>query len=248
MKIRLSVRHAPRPSIALRVGLLALLAAPLSAQPIEVRNDSIRDFGSAAVQAGFVAGERGAAWLTPACDAELVAVRILWLDQVSSGSQTLGESITISQAGPFPVPGAPLLELLAPVMTEGNFNEFVVVPPIPVAAGTTVVVDFKFFNTPPPIGPSLVTDTDGCQTMKNGVFAIPPSSWLDLCPFGVSGDLAIRAVVTCETLIFADGFESGDTSAWSSTVPFAPVTEWSSYPILQIESETLSWRIPQNRN
>jgi hypothetical protein len=37
---------------------------------------------------------------------------------------------------------------------------------------------------------------------------------------GVTGDFAIRAVVDCSSsLVFVDGFESGDTSAWSAVVP-----------------------------
>lgn len=243
----MKIRHGIRTGTTRWAGLLFLLLSPaLQAQPVVVQNDSIIDFGNAAVQAGFVAGERGAAWLTPGCDAELIAVRILWLDLVSSGSQTLGDTITISQSGPFPVPGTPLLELVGPVLTEGFFNEFIVVPPIPIGPGTTVVVDFKFFSSPPPIGPSLVTDTNGCQAAKNGVFAIPPNAWLDICPFGVAGDLAIRAVVTCSDLIFADGFESGDTSAWSVVMPLGSASERLDHPILQIDPEKLVWRIPDD--
>jgi len=223
------------------IGILALSVlapvGPLGAEIVVVQNDSIIDFGSAAIQAGFVAGERGAAWLTPNCDGDLVAVRILWLDLVNSGSQTLGDQITVSAAGTFPLPGTPLAELSAPLLTEGFFNEFVVDPPLPAPAGQTFVVDFKFLSSPPPIGPSLVTDIDGCQPLKNGIFAIPPGAWLDLCPLGVSGDLAIRGVLSCEIPIFENGFESGDTSAWSSTVPFAGAGVKPTIPVLRVDPD-----------
>lgn len=224
-----------------------LPAAPLGAQLVEVKNDSVVDFGNAVIQAGFVAGERAASWLTAPCNGDLVAVRLLWLDLVGSGSQTLGEAVRISESGIFPQPGTQLLELLGPVMTEGVFNEFVINPPIPVTAASTVIVDFQFLSNPPAIGPSLVTDADGCQASRNGVFAIPPSQWLDLCSLGVSGDLAIRAVVNCSSLIFEDGFESGDTSGWSDTVPSGvPLlslgqVESFAFPVLRVNPETYFW-------
>jgi hypothetical protein len=71
------------------------------------------------------------------------------------------------------------------------------------------------------LGPSVVTDNDGCQAGKNGIFAIP-GGWFSSCVLGVSGDFVIRAVVDCEAevdSIFSDGFESGNTSAWSSAEP-----------------------------
>lgn len=219
------------------LALFSVSPSPLTAGLVEVQNDSVVDFGLVTIQAGFVAGERGAAWLTPGCDGEIVAVRVLWLDAVGSGSQALGQAITISEAGVFPTPGAMLAELVGPVMTEGFLNEFTIVPPIPFGSGDTFVVDFEFFSDPPPTGPSLVTDIDGCQVPKNSIFAIPPSSWLDLCALGVSGDLAIRALVTCDNLIFEDDFESGDTGGWSSTVPLVPAAPAASYPILYVDPE-----------
>ncbi len=210
----------------------ALLSVAGHGGEVVVQNDGVVDFGSVAIQAGFVANERGAAWLTSPCDGGVTAVRVLWLDQQGTGSQTLGDSITVSAAGTFPTPGAVLAQLVAPLMTEGFFNEFVLDPPVDVTQDETVVVDFKFLEDPPPSGPSLVTDIDGCQAGKNGIFAIPPSAWFDACALGVSGDFAIRAVVDCQqqTLIFADGFESGDTSAWSSEVPIA-----GEFPVLTVD-------------
>jgi hypothetical protein len=89
-------------------------------------------------------------------------------------------------------------------MTDGALNEYRFLDKnltqpimVPVTAGQVFVVSFKFFNDPPPQGPSVVTDTDGCQAGKNGIFAIPPGQWFSSCALGVSGDFVIRAVIDC---------------------------------------------------
>jgi hypothetical protein len=205
------------PRAGLVLGLSLWTAGSARAVDTVLKNDSVVDLGQVAIQAGFVQQERAAAWLSAVCDGDLVAVRILWLSATGGSGQTLGEAITISEAGAPPVPGTQLREMVGPVLTDGFFNELPVAPPIPLAAGETVVVDFRFLTTPPPTGPSVVTDIDGCQVTRNGIFAIPPSSWFDACTLGVSGDFAIRAVQDCpEGLIFQDGFESGTTNAWTS--------------------------------
>lgn len=213
-------------SAFLAVALLAALLAPAGRLAAEARgtvvlqNDSVVDFGTAFIQVGFVAGERAAAWLTSSCAGNLVALRVLWLSNPPNGGSTLGEYLRLSAAGTFPVPGAVLQELPGPVLTEGAFNEFMLAPPVPVLQGETVVVDFQFLSNPPLSGPSIVNDIDGCQAGRNGIYATPPNAWFSACALGVSGDFAIRAVVDCaSSLVFDDGFESGDTSAWSATVP-----------------------------
>ena len=205
---------------AILAGFLALsLAAGTAGAQTVIQNDSVVDFGNVAIQAGFVADERAAAWLTATCDADLIAVRVLWLSVLGGQPDVLGQAVTISQPGAFPVPGAVLRNLLGPIMQDGFFNEFPVVPGIPMTVGQTVVVDFQFLTDPSALGPSVVTDVDGCQAAKNGIFAIPPSAWFNACALGVSGDIAIRGVLDCELPIFVDGFESGDLGAWSSAVP-----------------------------
>ncbi len=208
--------------LLLACALTASFSAPAWAGgSIVVQNDTVVDFSQAVIQAGFVGGERASAWLTPSCDGGITAVRVLWLSLSGATGQTLGDSITISEAGTFPSPGAQLLQLSGPVMTDGALNEFAIAPPIPVTAGQPFVVDFRFLEAPPVTGPSIVNDADGCQEGFNGIFAIPPSIWLSSCLLGVSGDFVIRAVVDCDTsnAIFSDSFESGDTSAWSDVVP-----------------------------
>lgn len=216
------LRIERRVSACLRRGsriaaVLALFAAAAPAQLVELRNDSVEDFGQVAILTGFVADERAAVWLTSTCDGSLTALRYLWLSFLGGQPDVLHQAIDVYEAGTFPTPGTRRLEMLGPLMQDGGFNEFQLTPPLPVAEGETFVVDFQMLNPPPSLGPSLVTDIDGCQAGRNAVFAIP-GGWTDLCSFGASGDWAIRAVVDC-TPLFADGFESGDTGNWSTTAP-----------------------------
>lgn len=222
--MRFSIDWSVRRTAVLAWASLGTVAAGLpataGAAPTVLKNDSVVDLGQVAIQVGFAADERAAAWLTAVCDGDLTAVRILWLSATGGTGQTLGQAITISEAGTPPVPGAQLRQMVGPVLTDGFFNELPVVPAIPLTTGETVVVDFQFLTAPPPTGPSVVTDIDGCQPTRNGIFAIPPSAWFDACVLGVSGDFAIRGVQDCpESLIFQDGFESGGTGAWTTTVP-----------------------------
>ncbi len=187
-----------------------------SAQLVVLQNDSVTDFGNATIQAGFVGGEAASAWLTSSCDGSMIAVQILWLSTTGTGPDILEDSIVINNAGAFPNPGTELAWISGPLMRDGFFNEFTLPVPVTVHLGSTYVVSLVFDDAPPPTGPSVVNDTDGCQSGKNGIFAIPPAAWFSSCDLGVNGDFAIRAVVDCgeSALIFQDGFESGDTSMW----------------------------------
>jgi hypothetical protein len=206
-----------RPAVA--AALLALSLAEFAAGgETVIQNDSVVDFGNVAIQVGFVEDERAAAWLTATCSGNLVAVRVLWLSFLGGQPDVLGQAITISEPGAFPVPGTVLRELLGPVMEDGFFNEFPVIPGLPMTIGEQVVVDFQFLFDPNPLGPSVVTDVNGCQAGKNGIFAIPPSMWFNGCALGLSGDIAIRGVLDCELPLFTGDFETGDFSGWSSVV------------------------------
>lgn len=203
-----------------------LAAGPTRAVEITVKNDSVSDFAQVAVQLGFVINELGAAWLTSPCGGEIVAVQIYWRSASGTQPDVAGDLIRISAAGTFPVPGAQLALLPAPLMNDNFLNEFryldeagTIPLAVPVSEGQVFVVAFRFAESPGLSDPSLVTDTDGCQAGKNGIFAIPPSQWFSSCIFGVSGDFVIRAIVDCPPLIFADGFEEGDFLAWSFVEP-----------------------------
>lgn len=201
------------------VVLLPFLSPALEAQTV-VQNDSITDFGQVAIQVGFAAEEVAAAWLTSPCDGEITHVRVIWLSFLGGAPDTLGAWVRVFQEGTFPVPGAVLVDLPGPVLSDGFENEFLLPSPIPVNESQTFVVGFKFNTAPPALGPSLPTDVDGCQAGRNGIFVIPDDLWFSSCVLGVSGDFGLRAVVQCAAgPFFEDGFETGDTSSWSTTVP-----------------------------
>lgn len=190
----------------LLVSICLLISSAAQAQTMEVtvQNDSITDLSQGLVQAGFVAGESAAAWLDSPCDGTIVAVQVFWRSVNGGGPVTIEDSIEIFDAGAFPVPGTSLETIIAPVMTDGVFNEFrflddqMVIPlEVPVTENQRFIVSFTFANTPGANGASVVTDTDGCQAGRNGLFAIPPGLWFSSCDLGVSGDFAIRAVIEC---------------------------------------------------
>jgi hypothetical protein len=209
--------------------LLVAALAPARGDEVTVQNDSVIDFGQVAIQLGFAADERAAAWLTSPCDGEIVAVQMYWRSASGNTAPAVGESITIHEAGAFPVPGAQLELLPAPLLTDDFLNEFRYVDEagtvplvVPVDESEVFVVSFRFAKAPGANGASVVTDTNGCQVGRNGLFAIPPSVWFSSCTLGLSGDFVIRAVVDCPVVlvpIFLDGFESGDTTEWSTTEP-----------------------------
>jgi hypothetical protein len=211
-----------RSSAAPRAGLLSVTAAALlaaasiaGADEIVVQNDSVEDGDSVAIQVGFIAQESAAAWLTSPCDGTIVAVQVFWQSFFGNEPPSLEEAITIYESGSYPSPGAILEVLPGPVMTDGKLNEFRFLDKnqqiplqVPVSEGQTFVVAFTFANDPPPLGPSIVTDIDGCQTPKNSLFAVP-QGWLNPCLLGISGDFFIRAVIDCGDVLGACCFTNG---------------------------------------
>jgi len=194
-----------RPALA---GAVALLLGPLAAaEEVVVKNDSLQNGGSGAIQAGFDPGESAAAWLTAPCDGNIVAVQVLWLSLLGGEPPSIEDSITIFASGSFPYPGASLEVLESPLMTDGYLNEFRYLDEqqqiplsVPIAQGETFLVSFKFANDPNPYnGPSVVTDLDGCQYGKNGLYA-NGIGWTNSCDWGVSGDWVIRAVIDCQSI------------------------------------------------
>jgi len=203
------------------VGIVGMAPAFLKAAEVTVQNDSLVPPGVGAIQAGFIAGESAASWLTSPCTGDIVAVQVFWRSVTGGTGQSLEDSITVFAGGTFPTPGSQLALLEGPVMTDGVINEFrflddqMTIPlNIPVNSGQVFIVSFRFFNNPDPDnGPSVVTDT-GCQNGKNALFAIP-GGWLNSCALGVSGDWVIRAVVDCAgaCCLNSGGCQGGQTSA-----------------------------------
>ena len=81
-----------------------------------------------------------------------------------------------------------------------------------------VGIEYLFSGSPP--APGIARDIDGINPSANLIF-VPPASWFLSQQLGVTGDWIIRLVVDANEAqpIFADGFESGGTTAWSAVVP-----------------------------
>ena len=139
----------------LSAGLASLIAGSASAAEMTVQNDSLTNFGTAVIQAGFVVGEKGASWLTSPCDGNIVAVQIFWLSASGGTGQLLGDSIGIHRSGTFPTPGALAQQIQAPLLTDGVINEYrylddnnTVPLIVPVTNNETFVVAYTFSETP----------------------------------------------------------------------------------------------------
>lgn len=199
--------------VPLGLGALMSFAATTSAEEVVARVDSLDPNTLGWVQAGFDPGEEGAVWLTSPCTGDIVALQVYWRSLTGTTQPSIEDSITVYQSGPYPVPGAIMLNdvppydpavLVGPVVNDTAMNEFRYMDEnnsipirIPVAQGQEFVVSFKFYNDPDEaIGPSLVTDFDGCQSGKTAIKA-QGAGWINPCLLGMSGDLVIRAVIDC---------------------------------------------------
>ena len=207
----------------LSAALISLIAGSASAAEMTVQNDSLTNFGSAIIEAGFVTGEKGASWLTSPCDGNIVAVQIFWLSGSGGTGQLLGDSIDIYRSGTFPTPGALAKQISGPVLNDGVINEYrylddnnTVPLIVPVTNNETFVVAYAFSENPPSTGPSLAVDADGIQTGKNAIYASFGGTflWVSSELFKVPGDWVIRAVVDCQA-----STGSADVSASISTMP-----------------------------
>ncbi len=174
------------------------------AEEVVVQNDSVIDGSLATICPCFVEGESAAVWLTAPCDGNIVAVQIFWRSWFGGAPQSLEDRITIFEGGTYPTPGAQLLELIGPVLTDGVTNEWrytdepqTIPINVPVTNGQVFVVSLKFYNDSPGLGPSIVFDADGIQPNKNAVFSID-DGWVTSESLGVSGDWFIRAVIDCQ--------------------------------------------------
>lgn len=210
--------------------LVGLTVGTVQATEVTVKNDSLTDFSSGAIQAGFVANEKGAVWLDSPCDGTVVAVQVFWRSQFGGAAQSIENAIEIFDNGTFPVPGALLETIGGPLMSDGVLNEFrflddqnTIPLAVPVTNGQRFVVSFQFANSPAGGGPSLVTDANGCQAGRNGIFADPPSAWFNSCALGVSGDFVIRAVIDCPAAPTSANLGITKQSTLASYTPGQPI-------------------------
>ena len=182
-----------------------LSTSVLMAAEVTVANDSAGNSGAVQIEAGVVAGEAAAAWLTSPCAGNVVAAQVEWLSLSGSATPVVESSLDISRSGVFPNPGAVVQSIENPQLTDGAINEFRHTDPnntvpvmVPVAPSEKFVIALTFADAPSPTGPSVTVDTDGCQAGRNAIYAdFPPFAWASACALGVTGDFVIRAVVDC---------------------------------------------------
>jgi len=193
-----------RSTVAVSTALAAAaLALPSLADVKVYKNDSLplSGGGSIACQAGFAPNEVGAAVFTvdPADGKVLVLEAQYWVcDGSGLGfAQARPMRVEIYGAGG-PNPGAPLYTSPTLLGSPGFLNLWPVEDQnLSFDSGQfTVGVRllngslFQNFST-------LATDSDGCQSGKSLIFAVP-GGWTDACSLGVSGDMFVRARVLTE--------------------------------------------------
>lgn len=190
-------------------GVASLLASVCStsaiADEVTVKNDSLVNGDTVAICPCFTAGEEAAVWLTSPCDGDIVAIQIFWKSILGGAALSIEDSVIVYQGGSFPNPGSIKDSFDGPVLTDGGMNEYrysddnqVIPISIPVTAGEEFVVSLRFGNQNNlnQLLPSIVADTDSCQSGKNAV-KVNGTTWTDSCSLGVSGDWVIRAVIDC---------------------------------------------------
>jgi len=217
------------------IGAVAMaMAAAASAAEVTVKNDSLTDLSAGVIQAGFVAGEKAASWLTSPCTGNIVGVQVFWRSLSGGAAFVIGDAIDIHRAGSFPTPGELALSVLGPVMTDGVLNEFryldennTIPISVPVAQNETFVVAYTFSENPPAVGPSVVNDSDGIQPNRNAIYAeISPGLffWFGSQALGVNGDWVIRAVVDCQAAAAQADVSAAITASVPAYTAGAPLT------------------------
>lgn len=177
----------------------ALVAGAVLGQEFELKNDRLVDGSTGAVQVGFIAHEIGAAVLnTDAAKFPLriLRVQIMWLSYSGGMTDVEAAAIHIYKGGG-ETPPNPILQttLEGPIMKDGGLNEFDMTPYNIVMDKGPFTVGLEFLTSPDIFnGPSLVSDTNGCQAKKSLIYDLNDHKWHDACSYGMSGNIAIRVI------------------------------------------------------
>jgi uncharacterized repeat protein (TIGR01451 family) len=195
------------PTLFLSMAAIALAARSAWSTEVTVKNDSLTNNTSGVIEAGFVSGEKAAAWLTSPCAGNIVAAQVLWRSATGNATQVIEDSLDIYRPGSFPVPGMLAQNIGAPILNDGVVNEYryldqnsTIPLSVPVNQNETFILALTFANAPDPTGPSVVRDSDGIQPNRNAIYADLGGgafAWLSNTALGVNGDWVIRAVVDC---------------------------------------------------
>lgn len=218
------------------LALATAVAGLAPAQQTTVQNDSYVEGGGLVAVGDFAVGERAASWLTSPCDGRIVALQVLWASAFGGSPPSVEDNISVFAAGTFPNPGAELLKIEGPQLTDGFVNEFRFVDEnqtvpvrVPVLQGQTFVVSLQF-STATNVGAgsgSVVRDTDNIQPNRNAIFAIlgPGSAfWFNSQTLGLQGDFVIRAVVNCQA---PDAASAPSPASGATNVSSTPTLSWT---------------------
>lgn len=205
--------------MGLAVMLTLIIAAPAGAAVKELSNDSFSGIGSVTCQIGFVEGESAAAKLT--ADPGDYPYRVLKVRMHICPASTSGFVILrlYEDNSGTVQPGAILYEEIVQIAgSDDALNEIDLSANNIVVPSGSVRVELEWFQNGPP---GVSNDLDGFIPNVNYIYAIPPGSWFYADQLGVPGDWIIRMEIdtAADTPIFADGFETGDTTGWTSTTP-----------------------------
>lgn len=200
--------------------LLFSCAVPASATIKELSNDSFTGSGTVTCQVGFGQGESGAVKLTADpgdYPYEIKKVRML----VCPGPNTITVILRISEDNTGSVLPGPVIyeEIVQITGSDFALNEVDLSLEGIIITHGSVRVEIEWYDATPP--PGLANDDDGFVANVNFIYADPPGAWFYANQLGVLGDWIVRMEIdtATEAPIFVDGFESGDTTFWSDTVP-----------------------------
>lgn len=206
-----------------RIGIASIfmltLAAPAGAIVKELSNDSFSGIGSVACVIGFLESESAAVKLTADpgdYPYQVKKIRMLVCPASTSGFVIL--RLYEDNTGTA-VPGPLIYEEVVQVTgSDDAVNEVDLSVNQIFITGGSVRVELEWFQNSPP---GLAYDSDGFVPNHNYIYSNPPGAWFYANQLGVTGDWIIRMEIEndAETPIFADGFESGDTTEWDVTSP-----------------------------
>jgi len=196
------------PSLVL---MLLLRPAAARAQEVILKNDGFTSGGSAVFENGFVTGEMGAARLVPAGPFPMTLTKVQFLFGGAIDTPMVTLHIWDDSAGT-DTPGTELFTDDYVLTASDTALQEIDLTAAGISVSGPFRVGIEFLQDAPP---SLARDNDGTiNAPRNFIYTL--GSWYRSNLFGVSGDWIIRAGVVPPAVIFADGFESGDTSAWTT--------------------------------
>jgi hypothetical protein len=200
------------------------------ADTVTLQNDSLPpQGGQTTVQAGFAAHEIGGAVFTLPANYRpftITAVQILWRSFTGGQPDRLEQAIHFYTGGTANPPNLThIAQLNGPQLSDGFLNQFDVSPLNLVINTTSFAVGLEFGDLEPRdvFSPSLCTDRDGCQAMKN--FAIVNGGTVtNGCSLGISGDFIIRVVGETPTVPPEVSLRAGNVDTGNGNPPASVLT------------------------